>query len=234
MTARIGVITFPGSLDDADARRAVRLAGGEPVALWHGSHDLDGVDALILPGGFSYGDYLRAGAIAALAPIMSEVTDAARGGMPVLGICNGFQMLVEAHLLPGGLIRNAHQQFIRRDQRLRVENTSTAWTSDFTDGEEIIIPLKNADGGYIADADTLARIEGEGLVAFRYLGVNPNGSLNDIAGLRNERGNVVGLMPHPEHAVEEGFGPDTRLAMRSGVDGRRFFTSAVASLVAAA
>ncbi|MEI3867826.1 phosphoribosylformylglycinamidine synthase subunit PurQ [Microbacterium sp. CCNWLW134] len=234
MTARIGVITFPGSLDDVDARRAVRLAGGEPVALWHGSHDLEGVDALILPGGFSYGDYLRAGAIAALAPIMSEVTDAARGGMPVLGICNGFQMLVEAHLLPGGLIRNAHQQFIRRDQRLRVESASTAWTSDFADGEEIVIPLKNADGGYIADADTLARIEGEGLVAFRYLGVNPNGSLNDIAGLRNERGNVVGLMPHPEHAVEEGFGPDTRVAMRSGVDGRRFFTSAIASLVAAA
>ncbi|WP_248243363.1 phosphoribosylformylglycinamidine synthase subunit PurQ [Microbacterium kunmingense] len=234
MTARVGVITFPGSLDDVDARRAVRLAGGEPVALWHGSHDLEGVDALILPGGFSYGDYLRAGAIAALAPIMSEVTDAARGGMPVLGICNGFQMLVEAHLLPGGLIRNAHQQFIRRDQRLRVESTSTAWTADFADGEEITIPLKNADGGYIADADTLARIEGEGLVAFRYLGVNPNGSLNDIAGLRNERGNVVGLMPHPEHAVEEGFGPDTRLAMRSGVDGRRFFTSAIASLVAAA
>lgn len=234
MTARIGVITFPGSLDDVDARRAVRLAGGEPVALWHGSHDLEDVDALILPGGFSYGDYLRAGAIAALAPIMSEVTDAARGGMPVLGICNGFQMLVEAHLLPGGLIRNAHQQFIRRDQRLRVESASTAWTSDFADGEEIVIPLKNADGGYIADADTLARIEGEGLVAFRYLGVNPNGSLNDIAGLRNERGNVVGLMPHPEHAVEEGFGPDTRVAMRSGVDGRRFFTSAIASLVAAA
>ncbi|AZC12889.1 phosphoribosylformylglycinamidine synthase subunit PurQ [Microbacterium sp. ABRD28] len=234
MTARIGVITFPGSLDDVDARRAVRLAGGESVALWHGSHDLEGVDALILPGGFSYGDYLRAGAIAALAPIMSEVTDAARGGMPVLGICNGFQMLVEAHLLPGGLIRNAHQQFIRRDQRLRVESASTAWTSDFADGEEIVIPLKNADGGYIADADTLARIEGEGLVAFRYLGVNPNGSLNDIAGLRNERGNVVGLMPHPEHAVEEGFGPDTRVAMRSGVDGRRFFTSAIASLVAAA
>ncbi len=234
MTARVGVITFPGSLDDVDARRAVRLAGGEPVALWHGSHDLEGVDALILPGGFSYGDYLRAGAIAALAPIMAEVKDAAQGGMPVLGICNGFQMLVEAHLLPGGLIRNAHQQFIRRDQRLRVESTSTAWTADFADGEEITIPLKNADGGYIADADTLARIEGEGLVAFRYLGVNPNGSLNDIAGLRNERGNVVGLMPHPEHAVEEGFGPDTRLAMRSGVDGRRFFTSAIASLVAAA
>lgn len=234
MTARIGVITFPGSLDDRDAQRAIRLAGGEPVALWHGEHDLRGVDALVLPGGFSYGDYLRAGAIAAFAPIMAEVKDAAAKGMPVLGICNGFQMLVEAHLLPGGLIRNAHQQFIRRDQRLRVENASTAWTSDFTEGDEIVIPLKNADGGYIAEAETLARVNGEGLVAFRYVGVNPNGSLDDIAGLTNERGNVVGLMPHPEHAVEPGFGPGTDVAMRSGVDGLGFFTSAIAAVVGAA
>ncbi|GAA2077096.1 MULTISPECIES: phosphoribosylformylglycinamidine synthase subunit PurQ [Microbacterium] len=234
MTVRIGVITFPGSLDDRDAQRAVRIAGAEPVALWHGDHDLQGVDALVLPGGFSYGDYLRAGAIAALAPIMSEVKDAAAKGMPVLGICNGFQMLVEAHLLPGGLIRNAHQQFIRRDQRLRVENASTAWTSEFAEGDEIVIPLKNADGGYIADAETLARVNGEGLVAFRYLGVNPNGSLDDIAGLTNERGNVVGLMPHPEHAVEPGFGPSTSLAMRSGVDGIGFFASAIAAVVATA
>jgi phosphoribosylformylglycinamidine synthase len=234
VTARIGVITFPGSLDDRDAQRAIRLAGGEPVALWHGEHDLKGVDALVLPGGFSYGDYLRAGAIAAFAPIMAEVKDAAAKGLPVLGICNGFQMLVEAHLLPGGLIRNAHQQFIRRDQRLRVENASTAWTSDFTEGDEIVIPLKNADGGYIADAETLARVNGEGLVAFRYVGVNPNGSLDDIAGLTNERGNVVGLMPHPEHAVEPGFGPGTRAAMRSGVDGLGFFTSAIAAVVGAA
>ncbi|WP_434811465.1 phosphoribosylformylglycinamidine synthase subunit PurQ [Microbacterium sp. bgisy189] len=232
MTARVGVITFPGSLDDGDAQRAVRLAGAEPVALWHGSHDLDGVDALVLPGGFSYGDYLRAGAIAAVAPIMTEVKDAASKGMPILGICNGFQMLVEAHLLPGGLIRNAHQQFIRRDQRLRVENASTAWTNGFDEGQEIVIPLKNGDGGFTCSAETLARIEGEGLVAFRYLGVNPNGSLDDIAGLTNERGNVVGLMPHPEHAVEPGFGPDTAEAMRSGVDGLTFFTSAVASLAA--
>jgi phosphoribosylformylglycinamidine synthase I len=231
VTARIGVITFPGSLDDRDAQRAVRVAGGEPVALWHGSHDLEGVDAVILPGGFSYGDYLRAGAIAAHAPIMAEVAAASAKGMPVLGICNGFQMLVEAHLLPGGLIRNAHQQFIRRDQKLRVENASTAWTNAFTPGEEIVIPLKNADGGYIADDETLRRIEGEGLVAFRYLGVNPNGSLNDIAGITNEHGNVLGLMPHPEHAVEPGFGPATPAAMRSGVDGLRFFQSAVASLV---
>ena len=234
MTARIGVITFPGSLDDRDAQRAIRLAGGEPVALWHGEHDLKGVDALVLPGGFSYGDYLRAGAIAAFAPIMAEVKDAAGKGMPVLGICNGFQMLVEAHLLPGGLIRNAHQQFIRRDQRLRVENASTAWTSDFTEGDEIVIPLKNADGGYIADAETLARVNGEGLVTFRYVGVNPNGSLDDIAGLTNERRNVVGLMPHPEHAVEPGFGPGTPAAMRSGVDGLGFFTSAIAAVVGAA
>jgi phosphoribosylformylglycinamidine synthase len=234
MTARIGVITFPGSLDDRDAQRAIRIAGAEPVALWHGSHDLEGVDALVLPGGFSYGDYLRAGAIAALSPIMTEVKDAAAGGMPVLGICNGFQMLVEAHLLPGGLIRNAHQQFIRRDQRLRVENADTAWTSAFEQGQEIVTPLKNGDGGYIADAETLARIEGEGLVAFRYLGVNPNGSLNDIAGLANERGNVVGLMPHPEHAVEPGFGPNTPAAMRSGIDGLGVFTSAIAAVVSAA
>jgi len=234
VTARIGVITFPGSLDDGDAQRAIRLAGAEPVALWHGSHDLEGVDALVLPGGFSYGDYLRAGAIAALSPIMAEVKDAAAAGMPILGICNGFQMLVEAHLLPGGLIRNAHQQFIRRDQRLRVENASTAWTTAFEPGQEITIPLKNGDGGYICSSETLARIEGEGLVAFRYVGVNPNGSLDDIAGLTNERGNVVGLMPHPEHAVEAGFGPDTTAAMRSGVDGLGFFTSAVAALASAA
>lgn len=234
MTARVGVITFPGSLDDRDAQRAVRLAGAEPVALWHGSHDLDGVDALVLPGGFSYGDYLRAGAIAALAPIMSEVKDAAAKGMPILGICNGFQMLVEAHLLPGGLIRNAHQQFIRRDQRLVVENADTAWTSGFEAGQEIVIPLKNADGGFTCSDETLRRIEGEGLVAFRYRGVNPNGSLDDIAGLTNERGNVVGLMPHPEHAVELGFGPQTPAAMRSGTDGLTFFTSAVAAVVATA
>ena len=222
---KVGVVTFPGSLDDRDAMHAVRLAGAEPVALWHGEHDLKGVEAIVLPGGFSYGDYLRAGAIAARSPIMAEVIDAANGGMPVLGICNGFQILVEAHLLPGGLIRNDHGDFIRRDQRLRVESTASAWTNGFTEGQEIVIPLKNGEGGYIADEATLDRLEGEGLVAFRYLDVNPNGSLRNIAGLRNERGNVVGLMPHPEHAVEAGFGPDTQLAMRSGTDGLTFFTS---------
>jgi phosphoribosylformylglycinamidine synthase len=229
---RIGVITFPGSLDDRDAQRAVRLAGAEPVALWHGDHDLQKVDAVVLPGGFSYGDYLRAGAIASHAPIMAEVIDAANRGVPVLGICNGFQMLAEARLVPGAHTRNAHQQFIRRDQKLIVENVSTAWTGDFAKGEEIVIPLKNADGRFVAGQETIARIEGEGQVVFRYAEVNPNGSINDIAGVSNERGNVVGLMPHPEHATEAGFGPDTPLAMRSGIDGLRFFTSAISALVA--
>ncbi|CAN5305530.1 phosphoribosylformylglycinamidine synthase subunit PurQ [soil metagenome] len=231
---RVGVVTFPGSLDDRDAARAVRTVGAEAVPLWHGTHDLDGVDAIILPGGFSYGDYLRAGAIASLSPIMSEVIDAAHRGVPVLGICNGFQMLTEAHLLPGGLIRNDHGSFICRDQRLRVENTSTAWTNQFATGAEITIPLKNGEGGYIASADSIDELEGEGLVAFRYLDVNPNGSMNDIAGITNVRGNVVGLMPHPEHAVEEGFGPDTPDAMRSGTDGLLVFASALSSLLASA
>jgi phosphoribosylformylglycinamidine synthase I len=226
---RIGVVTFPGSLDDRDALRAIRLAGAEPVALWHGEHDLQGVDALVLPGGFSYGDYLRCGAIASLSPIMTEVVDAAGKGMPVLGICNGFQMLAEAHLVSGGLIRNDHGNFIRRDQHLTVENADTPWTNGFEAGQEIVIPLKNGEGGFIASAEELKRLEGEGLVVFRYKGVNPNGSLDDIAGVRNERGNVVGLMPHPEHAVEPGFGPDTNVAMRSGIDGLTFFTSVIRS-----
>jgi phosphoribosylformylglycinamidine synthase subunit PurQ / glutaminase len=217
MAARIGVVTFPGSLDDHDALRAIRLSGAEPVALWHGSDSLDGVDAVILPGGFSYGDYLRCGAIARFAPVMAEVVRAADRGMPVLGICNGFQILCEAHLLPGALIRNDVRTFVCLDQDLRVESADTAWTSAFSAGDQISIVLKNGEGGYVADAATLERLEGEGQVVFRYVNGNPNGSLHDIAGISNARGNVVGLMPHPEHNVDPLTGPST--------DGRRFFTS---------
>ena len=230
---RIGVITFPGTLDDVDAARAVRLAGADSVALWHKDADLKTVDAVVVPGGFSYGDYLRCGAIARFAPVMSEVVRAAGEGMPVLGICNGFQVLTEAHLLPGALIRNDHQRFICREQRLRIESTSTAWTRLFEDGEEITVPLKNGEGSFIAPPDELDRLEGEGRVVFRYVGGNPNGSARDIAGVRNERGTVVGLMPHPEHAVEPGFGPDSAAGPRTGVDGLRLFQSAIDSLVGA-
>jgi phosphoribosylformylglycinamidine synthase len=230
---RIGVVTFPGTLDDRDAQRAVRLAGATPVPLWHADTNLQDVDAVVLPGGFSYGDYLRCGAIAAQAPVMQTIIEKANQGLPVLGICNGFQVLVESHLLPGGLIRNEHQHFICRDQTLKVENVNTAWTNQFKQNEEIVIPLKNGEGGYIADSETLKRLEGENLITFRYVDVNPNGSMNNIAGLRNPRGNVVGLMPHPEHAVEPGFGPDRPEAMRSGVDGLKFFTSVIHSLVGA-
>lgn len=222
---RVGVVTFPGSLDDRDAMRAVRLAGLTPVALWHREHDLDGVDAIVLPGGFSYGDYLRCGAIAARSPIMVDILAAINRGVPVLGICNGFQILMEAGVLPGGLIRNDHGQFICRDQELVVENVSTRWTAGFEHNAHITVPLKNGEGGYIADQETLKRVEGDGLVVFRYAQINPNGSQHDIAGLTNQTGTVVGLMPHPEHAVEPGFGPDTAQAMRSGTDGLTMFTS---------
>ncbi|MDQ3424314.1 MAG: phosphoribosylformylglycinamidine synthase subunit PurQ [Actinomycetota bacterium] len=221
---RIGVVTFPGSLDDGDARRAVEVAGGESVALWHGDHDLRGVDAVVLPGGFSYGDYLRCGAIARFAPVMDELVDAARGGLPVLGICNGFQVLCESHLLPGALIRNAGRRFVCRDQILRIENADTAWTSSYAAAQHLTIPLKNGEGGYVADEATLDRLEGEGRVVARYLGGNPNGSLRDIAGICNERGNVVGLMPHPEHAVEALTGP--------GTDGLGFFASVLSPVPA--
>ncbi len=216
---KIGVVTFPGSLDDVDAQRAVRIGGNEAVALWHGAADLKGVDAVILPGGFSYGDYLRCGAISRFSPVMDRVVEAANAGMPVLGICNGFQILCESHLLPGALIRNDHRKFVCRDQLLRIENNRTPWTSAYDQGQEIRVVLKNGEGGFVADASTLERIEGEGQVVARYLEVNPNGSLNDIAGITNERGNVVSLMPHPEHAVEELTG--------SGLDGLGFFTSLV-------
>ena len=217
---RIGVVTFPGSLDDDDARRAVRIGGHEDVALWHGDHDLKDVDAVVLPGGFSYGDYLRCGAISRFSPVMTDLVERAKGGMPLLGICNGFQILCESHLLPGALIRNDHRKFGCLDQRLRIENAATVWTSAYEDGAEVTIVLKNGEGGYVADADTLDRLEGEGRVVARYLDVNPNGSLRDIAGITNERGNVVGLMPHPEHAVEELTG--------AGTDGLGFFTGLAA------
>ncbi|WP_434995796.1 phosphoribosylformylglycinamidine synthase subunit PurQ [Arthrobacter sp. Ld5] len=236
--ARVGVVTFPGSLDDRDAVRAVRLAGGSSVPLWHGDHDLQGVDAVIIPGGFSYGDYLRAGAISRFAPLMEQITAAASGGsdaLPVLGICNGFQVLTEAHLLPGSMIKNNHLHFLCRDQRLRVENAGTSWTSDYADGEEIVIPLKNQDGQFVADNRTLDELEGEGRVVFRYVDGNPNGSRRDIAGISNIAGNVVGLMPHPEHAVEAGFGPDSSargdVGVRGGTDGLGIFTSVLKKLV---
>jgi len=228
---KIGVITYPGTLDDRDAQRAIKLAGATPVPLWHASDDLKGIDAVVLPGGFSYGDYLRCGAIAAQAPATKEVIIKAEKGLPILGICNGFQVLVEAHLLPGGLIRNEKQHFVCRDQRLRVENSDTRWTGMFSENEEITIPLKNGEGGYIADDETLKYLEDENLIAFRYLDVNPNGSMNEIAGLSNKQGNIVGLMPHPEHAVEPGFGPDTPIATRSGIDGLRFFQSVIGQVV---
>lgn len=221
----IGVVTFPGSLDDRDARTAIDAAGAQSVALWHGDSDLRGVDAIVLPGGFSYGDYLRCGAIARFAPVMEQVIEAANAGMPVLGICNGFQILCESHLLPGALIRNDHRTFLCRDQALTVENNATAWTSEYAMGERITIPLKNGEGGFVADAETVAMLETEGRVVFRYADVNPNGSVNNIAGITNERGNVVGLMPHPEHAISDLTGP--------GTDGLRFFTSAIKSLVSA-
>ena len=222
---RIGVVTFPGSLDDRDAARAVRIAGGDPVALWHGDDDIKDVDAVILPGGFSYGDYLRCGAIARFAPVMTTVIARAHACMPVLGICNGFQILCESHLLPGALIRNDHQHFICRDQALRMEDVSSAWTSSYTSGQEIVVPLKNGEGGYVADEATLDQLEGDGHIIARYVGVNPNGSRRDIAGIRNARGNVVGLMPHPEHAVEALTGPT--------VDGLGFFTSVLQSIAGA-
>ena len=229
---KISVVTFPGTLDDGDAARAVRLAGGAPVALWHASDDVGEVDAIVLPGGFSYGDYLRCGAIAALTPVMSAVVEAAGKGVPVLGICNGFQILCEAHLLPGALVRNEGQRFVCREQKLAVENADTPWTSGFTRGQVITIPLKNGEGCFQADAETVARLEGEGRVAFRYVGINPNGSVDDIAGVVSESGNVVGLMPHPEHAVESGFGPGGADGLRSGTDGLTFFTSALESVLA--
>jgi len=220
---KVGVVTFPGTLDDRDAARAVDAAGASSVALWHGDAHLQGVDAVVLPGGFSYGDYLRCGAISRFAPVMEKIIDAANGGMPVLGICNGFQVLCEAHLLPGALTRNHELHFLCRDQRLVIENTSTAWTSTFSKGQEVIIPLKNGEGSFQCDDKTLAALESENRIIARYVGENPNGSRNLIAGITNDRGNVVGLMPHPEHAIDTLTGPTA--------DGLGFFTSVLKVMV---
>lgn len=223
---KIGVITFPGTLDDVDAARAVRFVDAQAVPLWHADADLRGVDAVIVPGGFSYGDYLRCGAIARFAPAMTSVIEAAGKGMPVLGICNGFQILCEAGLLPGALVRNKKLHFVCRDQWLRVENTTTAWTTRYEPGAEILIPLKSGEGSYVADQSTLDELEGEGRVVFRYVGTNPNGSRNDIAGVCSANGRVVGLMPHPEHAIDALTGPSD--------DGLGVFYSAVDALAALA
>jgi len=225
VSARIGVITFPGTLDDVDAARAVRLAGAESVSLWHGDADLHEVDAVVVPGGFSYGDYLRAGAIARFAPVMAEVVRAATAGMPVLGICNGFQVLCEAGLLPGALTRNEGLHFLCRDQWLRVESAGTVWTSRYEAGAAILVPLKSGEGRYVASADTLDELEGEGRVVFRYVGDNPNGSMRGIAGVASADGRVVGLMPHPEHATEKLTGPTD--------DGLGMFLSALDSVLSA-
>ena len=220
---RIGVVTFPGSLDDSSALRAVRLAGGTPVPLFHASDDLKEVQAVVLPGGFSYGDYLRCGAISRFAPIMSSIITAAEHGFPVLGICNGFQILCESHLLPGALTRNQNLHFVFTDQALTVENTNTPWTSEYSKGDRIVIPIKNGEGSFQASNETLAELESEGRIVLRYADKNPNGSKNDIAGISNAKGNVVGVMPHPEQAIESLTGPST--------DGLKFFTSALHSLV---
>ncbi len=212
---RVGVITFPGSLDDRDASRAVDSMGGVGVRLWHRDRDLDGVDAVILPGGFSYGDYLRTGAIARFAPIMEEVRRFAERGGPVLGICNGFQILCEAGLLPGALIRNRQLRFVCRFVHVRVETSRSPITTGLVPGEVLSVPVKHGEGQFVTTDEELARVEQEGLVVLRYCAPdgtvdeahNVNGSLDAIAGVRNEAGNVVGLMPHPEHAVDPDLGP---------------------------
>jgi phosphoribosylformylglycinamidine synthase subunit PurQ / glutaminase len=228
---RIGVVTFPGSLDDRDALRAVRSMGAEPVPVWHGDSDPGDLDAVILPGGFSYGDYLRAGAIARFAPVMGAIREHAERGGPVLGICNGFQILCEAGLLPGALVRNRSLSFVCRWVHVRVETSSTVFTAETAPGDVLDVPVKHGEGQFVADANDLRRLTDQGRVVFRYCSPdgetgdrwNPNGSTDHIAGVSNDRGNVVGLMPHPEHAVDPDLGP---------TGGRALFESLLASLLA--
>jgi phosphoribosylformylglycinamidine synthase len=211
---RVAVVTFPGSLDDRDALRAVASMGGQPVPAWHADADMDGIDAVILPGGFSYGDYLRAGAIARFAPVMASVREFADAGGPVLGICNGFQVLCEAGLLPGALIRNQGLSFICRRIHVRIESAAGE-ERKLPAGEILQMPIKHGEGQYVASPEELARLEDSGMVALRYCSAdgvvderfNPNGSARSIAGLWNQTGNVLGLMPHPEHAVDPDLGP---------------------------
>ncbi len=222
MSFRAAVITFPGSNCDRDMAVAIeQVSGSAPLRVWHGDAELpDRIDFIALPGGFSYGDYLRSGAMAANSPIMRSVKAAADRGVPVLGVCNGFQVLTEAGLLPGALMRNASQHFICRTVPLKVENAQSLFTSDYDVGETIHIPVAHHDGNYFADDEALDRIEGEGRVAFRYA-ENCNGSRRDIAGVLNAAGNVLGMMPHPERAIEPAHG---------GTDGRKLFEAAIKAL----
>jgi phosphoribosylformylglycinamidine synthase I len=227
MAARIGVVTFPGSLDDRDAAAAVRSVGGEAVPLWHDDEDLLGVDGVVLPGGFSYGDYLRCGAVAHLAPVMRAVARFAADGGPVLGICNGFQVLCEARLLPGALLRNERLRFVSRPVGIDVLRTDTPFTAGYAQGQRIVLPVKHGEGRYVADDRTLDELEAEGRVVLRYAaGDNPNGSSRDIAGVTNAARNVVGLMPHPEHAVDA--------VLSEGTDGRAMFAGLLEVLSARA
>ena len=213
---KIGIIVFPGSNCDRDALYAVERTGAEAIELWHADADLKSVDAVVVPGGFSYGDYLRPGAIARFSKVMGPLEAFVKEGGPVLGICNGLQVLTEAHLLPGALLRNTHMRFVCTRVRARVENRETPWTSLFTMGDEITLPVAHNEGNYFADERTLQELEVEGRVVLRYLD-NPNGSLNDIAGICNEGRNVVGLMPHPERVSDPILGSDAGLKVFESV-----------------
>jgi phosphoribosylformylglycinamidine synthase I len=227
MAARVGVVTFPGSLDDRDAATAVRSVGAEAVGLWHEDEDLRGVDAVVLPGGFSYGDYLRCGAVAHLAPVMRAVGRFAADGGPVLGICNGFQVLCESRLLPGALLRNDRLRFVSRPVGVIVERSDTPFSSGYASGQRLVLPVKHGEGRFVADESVLDELEREGRVVFRYApGENPNGSARDIAGICNAAGNVVGLMPHPEHAIDP--------VLSEGTDGRAMFAGLVAAFASRA